>query len=423
MDPSPGFVLLRGGTLIDGTGAVPVPDGAVLIDGERIVDVGPAAAIVAPPGTETIDVSGKTIMPGLIDCHDHLVHTGFDLMERAAAPLSLTMMRIAENLRMTLEAGITTLRDACGLDVGFKMAVEQGLIPGPRLMLGLVILSRTGGIDDPRLRSGTDLSWRNLPGLPSPVCDGVEECRKRVREVLHAGADVVKCASTGGVSSRTLTALDQTLGLEELHVIVEEARMLGKRTFVHAYGGPGLENAVLAGIDSIEHGAYLCRHPDSIRRMADQGTFLVPTFMIIAMHRERGSPWARFKATEMNDDHRRSLEAAMAAGIPVAMGTDAGGYGHGQNAVELRLLVEAGMTPMQAIVASTATAAACLDMANDVGTLEAGKFADLLVVDGDPLRDIAILERPEALTIVMKGGRTYVDRRVPARQPELAAVK
>lgn len=404
-------MLLRGGTLIDGNGGDPLRDAALLIEGERIVEVGHAAEVTAPPDALIVDVAGKTVMPGLIDCHDHMAYTSFDLNERAATPLSLTMLKIAENLRVTLEAGITTVRDAGGLDIGFKMAVEGGLIPGPRLMLGLVILSRTGGIDDPRLRSGVDLSWRNFPGMPSSVCDGVDECRKRVREVLHAGADVVKCASTGGVSSRTLTALDECLTLAELQVIVEEARMLNKRTFVHAYGGPGLENAVLAGIDSIEHGAYLCRSPESVRRMAAQGTYLVPTFMIIAVHRERGSEWAKRKAAEMRDEHRRSLEMAMAAGIPIAMGTDAGGYGHGRNAVELRLLVEAGMTPMQAIVAGTKTAAACLGLEAEIGTLEPGRYADLLVVDGDPLRDIGLLDRPESLRIVIKGGRTVVDRR------------
>ena len=408
---STGSVMIRGGTVIDGNGGAPVIEGAVLIESDRITQVGPAASIVAPPGTTTIDAAGKTIMPGLIDCHDHMSYTSFDLNERAATPLSFTMMRIAENMRVTLKSGITTVRDAGGLDVGFKMAVEQGIIPGPRLLLGLVILSRTGGIDDQRQRSGVDLSWRLLPGLPSPVCDGVEECRKRVREVLHAGADVVKCASTGGVSSRTLTALDQTLNLEELQVIVEEARMLEKRTFVHAYGGLGLENAVLAGIDSIEHGAYLCRSPESIRRMVHQGTYLVPTFMIIARHRELGSPWAKKKATEMADEHRRSLELAMEAGIPIAMGTDAGGYGHGHAPTELRLLVEAGMTPMQAIVASTSVAAACCGLDADIGTLQPGKYADLLLVDGDPLRDIGVLARKESISLVMKGGQIVIDRR------------
>ncbi|HEX5166419.1 MAG TPA: amidohydrolase family protein, partial [Thermomicrobiales bacterium] len=223
--------LLRGGTLIDGSGAAPSPDSAVLVVDERIEWTGPAAAAVAPPGTVEIDVRGKTIMPGLIDCHDHMVHTGFDLMRRASAPLSLTMMRIADNLRVTLEAGITTVRDAGGLDVGFKMAVEEGLIPGPRLVLGLSILSRTGGIADPRMRSGNVLEFMELPGLPSPVRDGVEECRKGVREVIHAGADWVKCASTGGVSSPTLGPVDAALTFDELQVIADEAHMRDKRVF------------------------------------------------------------------------------------------------------------------------------------------------------------------------------------------------
>jgi imidazolonepropionase-like amidohydrolase len=403
-------LLLKGATLIDGTGAEPRTNTAILIEGNKIRSIGDAAEIVAPPGASVIDVAGKVIMPGLIDCHDHLSATGFDLMERASAPLSLTMMRIADNLRVTLEAGITTLRDLGGLDIGFQMAVEQGLIPGPRLLVALTILSRTGGIDDPRLRSGVDLSWRNLPGLPSAVCDGVEECRKRVREILHAGADVIKCASTGGVSSQTLTAMVPTLTLEELQVIVNEAHMFGKRTSVHAYGGPGLENAVLAGIDSVEHGAYLCRLPETIKRMAAQNTYFVPTFMVLALHREKGSPFARKKATELVDEHRRSLEMAMEAGIPVAMGTDAGAYGHGHNAIELQLMTEAGMTPMQAIVASTKTAAACLGLESELGTLEPGKLADLLVVDGDPFRDIGILDRKEQIVLVMKNGTVCVDR-------------
>jgi imidazolonepropionase-like amidohydrolase len=406
----PTTTLLRGATLIDGSGAAPAPDSAVLIEGERIRWVGPAAAAVVPPGTREIDLAGKTLLPGLIDCHDHMIHTGRDIMQRASAPLSLTMLRIADNLRVTLEAGITTVRDAGGLDVGFKLAVEEGLIPGPRLVLGLTILSRTGGIGDTRLRSGIDLDFMEMPGLPAAARDGVEECRKGVREVLHAGADWVKCASTGGVSSQTLGPTDAALTYDELRVIAEEAHMRDKRVFVHAYGGLGLVDAVAAGIDCVEHGAYLCRHPETLARMAAEGRWLVPTFMVIALHRERGTPWGRRKAADMRDDHRRTLEQAMAAGIPLAMGTDAGGYGHGHNAVELQLLVENGMTPMQAIVASTGDAARLLEMESDIGTLQAGRLADLLVVDGDPLRDIAILDQPERIQLVMKGGKVHVNR-------------
>lgn len=411
MTSGPARILLRGATVIDGRGGEPLADGALLVEGERIAWVGPDAAAIVPPGTREIDLRGATLLPGLIDCHDHMIHTGFDVMRRASAPLSLTTLRIAANLKTTLEAGITTVRDAGGLDVGFKLAVEEGLIPGPRLVLGLSILSRTGGIGDTRLRSGIDLWFMEMPGLPSPVCDGPEECRKRVREVIHAGADWVKCASTGGVSSPTLGPTDAALTLEELRVIADEAHMRDKRVFAHAYGGQGLVDAVAAGIDCIEHGAYLCRHPETLARMADRGTWLVPTFMVIALHREQGTPWGRQRATAMRDDHRRTLEAAMAAGIPIAMGTDAGGFMHGHNAVELQLLVENGMTPMQAIVAATGDAARLLELDAEIGTLEAGKYADLLAVDGDPLRDIAVLDQPERILMVMKGGTVHIDRR------------
>jgi imidazolonepropionase-like amidohydrolase len=228
--------------------------------------------------------------------------------------------------------------------------------------------------------------------------------------VLLAGADWVKCASTGGVSSRTLTALDPTLTLPELQTIVDEAHLLGKPVFVHAYGGQGLADAVTAGVDSVEHGAALCHLPETVKRMADQGTYLVPTFKVLELHRQRGSPWAKRKATELKDDHRRSLEVAMRAGIPIAMGTDAGFYGYGHSAMELGLMVDAGMTPMEAIVATTKTAAECLRMGSEVGTIERGKLADLLVVDGDPLKEIGVLNRHECISLVMKGGAVHVDR-------------
>jgi imidazolonepropionase-like amidohydrolase len=403
-------LLLKGGLLIDGSGGPPLTDGAVLIDGERLLQVGHTQEISTPPKTAVIDVGGKTIMPGLIDAHDHMSDTGFDRAARLGSPLSLTMLRIADNLRVTLEAGITTVRDAGGLDVGFKRAVEQGLIPGPRLVLGLSIISRTGGIGDPRLPNGADLSG-TLPGLPWPVADGIEECRRKVREVVHAGADQVKLASTGGVSSQTLGAADVAYSYDEVAAIADEARLQGKRTFVHAYGGPGLDYAIRAGIDSIEHGAFLCRTPDWLDRMAAQGTFLVPTFMVIDLHRTKGTtPWARRKAAEMREEHALTVRTALDCGVRVAMGTDAGVYGHGHNAVELQHLVAAGMTPMQAIVASTKIAAECAGLGEEVGTLSPGKYADLLVVDGNPLDDVAILDQQARLALVMKGGKAYVDR-------------
>jgi imidazolonepropionase-like amidohydrolase len=404
--------VLRGGTLLDGTGAASRPNPGLLIDGERIAEIGDGRTLVAPPDAVLLDCSGKTIMPGLIDCHDHLVHTNRDLNERSTRPLSLTMMLVAESLRVTVEGGCTTVRDAAGLDLGFKLAVEQGLIVGPRLLLSLSILSRTGGLDDPHTRSGVDLSWRNLPGLPSPVVDGIDECRKRVRELLHAGADVIKCAATGGVSSQTLKATSPLLTLPELQTIVDEAALMEKKVMCHAHGGPALKAAIDAGVHSIDHGLLLGRTPEWLDQMAAQGTFYVPTLSVLNLHRVHGTPWGKQKANEMYDDAARTLEAAYKAGVQVAMGSDAGAYGHGHNGAELRHLVDAGLTPMQAIVAATKTAAACVEMAPDIGTLEVGKYADLLVVDGDPLADVSVLDGGDHLALVMKGGTTHVNRLV-----------
>lgn len=402
--------VLRGGTLLDGTGAVPRPNPGLLIDGERIAMIGNGRAVSAPTDVTIYDCTGKTIMPGLIDCHDHLVHTNRDLNERSTRPLSLTMMMVAQNLRETVEGGFTTIRDAAGLDLGFKMAIEQGLVVGPRVLISLSILSRTGGLDDHHTRSGVDLGWRNLPGLPSPIADGVEECRKRVRELLHAGADVIKCAATGGVSSQTLTATAQLLTLAELQTIVEEAGMMEKKVMCHAHGGPGLKAAIDARIHSIDHGLLLGRTPEWLAQMADQGTFYVPTLRILNLHRVHGTPWGMAKANAMYDDAARTLEAADKADVKIAMGSDAGGYGHGRNGAEVKHLVEAGFTPMQAIVAGTKTASECLEMEADIGTLEAGKYADIIVVDGDPLADVTLLDGGAHLSLVMKGGTAHVDK-------------
>jgi imidazolonepropionase-like amidohydrolase len=402
--------LLRGGTLLDGTGAAPRTNPGLRIDGERIAAIGAEAEVSAPPGATTYDCTGGTIMPGLIDCHDHLAHTNRDLNERSTRPVSLTMMLVAQNLRETVEGGFTTIRDAGGLDLGFKLAIEQGLVVGPRLLISLSILSRTGGLDDHHTRSGVDLSWRNLPGLPSPIVDGVEECRKRVRELLHAGADVIKCAATGGVSSQTLTATSQLLTLVELQTIVDEAAMMEKRVMCHAHGGPGLKAAIDAKVHSIEHGLLLGRTPDWLNQMADQGTFYVPTLRVLNLHRIQGTPWGKAKANAMYDDAARTLQAATKAGAKIAMGSDAGAYGHGRNGAEVMHLVEAGFTPMQAIVSGTRTASECLGMDADIGTLEVGKYADIIVVDGDPLVDVSLLDGGAHLSLVLKGGIAHVDK-------------
>ena len=402
---------LVGARLIDGTGAGPLPDAVVLIDGERIAAVGPRAAVRLPAGAEVVDVSGMTLMPGLIDCHDHLASKGYDLPRRWGLdePVSLQHLRTAYVLAQTLAAGYTCVRDAGGLDAGFKMAIEEGLYPGPRLVLSVNIISPTGGLADRVSGSGHNHTHED-PRLPSGVADGVDGVRAKVREMSRVGADVIKFATTGGASSRPRHGpRDIEYTPAEVRALVDEARALGYRTMCHAVGGPGLRMAVEAGAGSIEHGCYLAEDPDLLKIMADQGIFLVPTFEVYEYHATVSAPHMQERARALREIHRETLHQALAAGVKVVAGTDAGGFVHGDNAGEVELLVEKGMTPMQALQAATGWAAECVGLDQDIGTIQSGKLADLLVVDGDPLGDIRVLRDQDRLMLVMKGGEAYVD--------------
>jgi imidazolonepropionase-like amidohydrolase len=403
-----GSQVLLGGLLLDGTGRAPTADAAVVIDGDRIRYAGARAGATWSDGARVRRVDGMAILPGLIDCHDHLAHTGLDLARRVAMPYSLTVYETARTLAQTVRAGITTVRDAGGLDVGAKLATDTGVVPGPRLSVSINILCPTAGHGDPCWPSG--VMFPEEPGIPNGVRNGPDDCRLGVREMVAAGADAIKIAATGGVSSLRQGPLDRQFTQAELDALVDEAHAWGRPVLCHAYGGPGARAAIRAGVNSIDHGGYLHQDDDLLREMADRGIFLVPTLSVTEAHRQRGNPSQRVRAEAVIAHYRRTIECALALGVRVAMGTDAGGYGHGQNAREVRLLIEAGLTPMQALVASTATAAACLGMDADIGTLEAGKYADLIVVDGNPLTEVGILEDPERLRLVLRAGAAYVDR-------------
>jgi imidazolonepropionase-like amidohydrolase len=406
--------LLTGGTLIDGTGNPPAPGSAVLVnDDGRIEAVGHQDNIASPQGTETISIAGMTLLPGLIDCHDHLSSHGYDLMGRWGLnePNSLQNIRTVRVMEQTLLTGYTTVRDAGWLDAGFKLAVEEGLIPGPRLVVATSPISPTGGLADRCSPSGHHQPPSPDPNLPIGVANGVDQVRAMVREVVRIGADVVKFATTGGASSRQGHGpKDIEFGRDEIEALVNEAHALGKKVMCHALGGPGLRMAVEAGADSIEHGTYLDEDPDLIKMMADKGTFFVPTFTVYIFHGERGTPHGQARSRALYPHHIESVQRALAAGVKVVAGTDAGGWGHVHNARELQCLVEAGMTPMQALVAATGWAAECLSLEKEIGTVERGKSADLLVVDGDPLRDITLLQSAERLKLVMKEGKVYSNR-------------
>jgi imidazolonepropionase-like amidohydrolase len=408
--------VLTGVTLIDGTGAAPVPDAAVVIDGDRITAAGPRAAVTWPADAEVIDAGGRTLIPGLIDAHDHLASHGYGLATRFGLdePASTAHLRTARVLAETLAMGYTTVRDAGGLDAGFKLAVEQGLIPGPRLVLALQIISPTGGIGDRVSPSGHDCCGAYDPLLPPCVANGSDAVRDVVRTMVRAGADVIKTATTGGASSRPGHGpLDAAFSLAEMEALVTESHALGRRVMCHALGGPGLRTALTAGVDSIEHGCYLDEDATLLGQMAVQGTFFVPTLTVYVYHRESASPHVRARAVALHPHHVASVQRALELGVPIAAGTDAGGHGHPNNALELKYLVEAGLTPMQALRSATQWAAQCLGLERELGTIEKGRLADLVVVNGSPLTDVTVLLDPARIELVLKSGAVCADRRKP----------
>ena len=398
-------------TLIDGTGADPVPNAGVLVnDDGRIERAG--AGIEPPRDADVIDAGGRTLMPGMIDCHVHLYGRVAPLQERLLTPPTLQLFYGARNALRTLDAGITTVRDAAGSPAGFKMAIERGLIPGPRMRIAIAMLSQIGGHGDSTMPAGVATGVRSGPEWPEHVVDGPDEVRRAVRELLRAGADFIKLASTGGVLSPSDEPGHTAFTPEEIGVMVYEARAAGKTCMAHAQGTQGIRNAVEAGVESIEHGIYL--DDALIEDMKRRGTFLVPTLVApvwVLRHAERAPgtvlPQSVRKTKEVMESHKESFRRAVAAGVRIAMGTDSGVGHHGSNAEELERMVEGGLTPMQAIVATTKTASECVHMQADIGTLEQGKLADLLIVDGDPLADIAVLRDPARLALIMQGGRAH----------------
>ena len=405
--------VLRGGKLIDGTGEGPVAGATVIIRDQRIEAVTTRTADDWPQDAQIIDVSGMTILPGLIDCHDHMAMHGYDLARRWGIdePQSTRTLRTAKVLQETLGAGYTAVRDAAGLDAGFKRAIDEGLIPGPRLVVSLCIISPIGGIGDRVSPSGFSCCVPNDPLLPDGVVNSLADVRPVVRRVVRAGADVIKCATTGGASSRPGHGpLDGAFNLDEMQALTDEAHALDRRVMCHALGGRGLQIAVEAGVDSIEHGCYLDEEPELLDTMAQRGIFFVPTFAVYDFHRKSALPHVRERAHELQEHHAESLRRAFSAGVKIAAGTDAGGHGHPSNAIEIECLVKAGLTPLQALRAATGWAAECLGRESDFGTVKKGKLADLIVVAGDPLDDVKILQEPERIALVLKGGEVAADR-------------
>ena len=377
-------VMLSGGRVFDGTGAAPADADVVFEDG-RIVEVSTGL-----DADEAIDVGGRTLLPGLFDTHIHVAmrYEDFDESRTMNEPFTMSFYRVAENLRRTLALGITTVRDASGADAGLRMAVEEGTLVGPRMQVSLTMLSMTGGHNDPWLPSGGASPWGvAYPGMPSGVCDGVDGVTRKVREVIRAGADVVKIASSGGFFSPTDDPKEPNFSQEEVDAIVRTAADLGTWVMSHAHGAEGIKRAVRAGVRSIDHGTYL--DEEGAAMMVERGTWLVPTLTAGDTTEELANDphlpaLMREKLQGLGRPEFDAFRLAADAGVKVAMGTDCPVAPHGTNLNELRHMAEHGFTPTQTLVAATSSAAELMGLQDELGTIAPGKRADLVVVDGDP---------------------------------------
>ena len=403
-------LLITNGTIISGNGDEILQNGAILVENNIIKDIGPKNSIIIPENCQIMDVNGAFILPGFIDTHTHVMSNGFRMEDTMYDPLALHFYQALENMKLTLEAGVTSVRDAGLADIGVKMASERGLFPAPRMQICVMPLSISGGHFDFQLNSGFDMKI-SYPGLPESICDGPDEVRKRSREVLRAGAEVLKVMVTGGVMSANDRPEFTQFTVEELKAVVEEAQFRGGiKVMAHAHGAEGIKNAVKAGIYSIEHGTYADK--EACQMMAQAGTYLVPTFVVINLNREKAlqgelPEYSRQGAIEIAKVHLENMKMAYDMGVNIVAGTDCGVVEHGLNLLELKYLCEMGMEPMEAIQAATKKAAECLGWQDKVGTLEKGKLADIVVVKKDPLDDIGSLSDKENILMVIKDGKIY----------------
>lgn len=407
--------IIHAGTLLDGTGAPARHNVSIVVEGERVRSV--EAGFVTAAGAETVDLAGWTVLPGLIDTHVHLAvgqgngYTQMALYEPPGYPALVA----AANARATLLAGFTTVRDL-GLGgwsvVALRRAVDRGLLPGPRIRTAANFIGMSGGHCDMHFfQPGV----RPENPVERGVADGPEQIRAAVRYQAKHGADWIKVCGTGGIASSHGGLQAREYSAEEMQVLVQTAADVGLKVAVHAYGGPALKDAVRAGAASIEHGSVL--DAEAIALMRANQTYLVPTLAVIAATARLGREGnlgggVADRAREAEGAAGASLVRAAAAGVPIALGTDAGGgaVAHGGNAEEFALMVQAGLSPAAALQSATGAAAALLGMAADVGTVEPGRFADLVAVRGNPLEDVGLLRQ---VGFVMKGGVVYKREGLP----------
>jgi imidazolonepropionase-like amidohydrolase len=395
-------VIVHAGRLLDVKTGTALSDQAIVIEGDKITTVGPAKAVKATADARVIELPGATVLPGLIDCHVHLTLRP-NLFGPAGLHMSYPRSALvgARNARVTLEAGFTTVRNVAAAgyaDIALRDAINAGDVTGPRILASGPALSITGGHWDENYL-GPQFGFTN-----GGVADGVPAVMKQVRENIKFGADLIKVMATGGVISEGDNPALAQYSLEEMKAIVETSHGLGRKVAAHAHGTVGIKNAVLAGVDSIEHGSYI--DDEAIRWMKERGTYLVPTvaledWVVQNMQALGWTPNMIEKGRTVIPIAYKNVSHAFKSGVKVALGTDAAVFPHGLNGREFGKMVEMGLTPLQSIQAGTENGADLVGWGDKAGTIEAGKWADIVAVDGDPLQDVTTLEH---VKFVMKGG-------------------
>jgi imidazolonepropionase-like amidohydrolase len=399
-------VVIKASHLLDVTGGQTVEKQVIVIEGDKIKSVGPEGASPVPVGAKVIDLGNAWVLPGLIDCHTHITMQMEDYYADTFRKSPINYAVEAHVLaRKTLEAGFTTCRDVGAgefIDVALKRAIESGKVVGPRLFVAGHILSVTGGHGD---LSGFSpyMHFDNFNG----VVDGVDEIRKKIRWQIKNGADLTKFCATAGVLSEEESVGAAQFSFEEMQAIVQESARWGRKVAAHAHGAEGIKLAVKAGVTSIEHGSLI--DDEGITLMREHGAWLVPTVYVGYFVEEHGKEMKlpdklMEKAHRINVQKRDGLTKAIKAGVKIAYGTDAAVFPHGDNAADFRYLVEYGMTPLEAIRCATIHAADLLGQMGKVGEVSPERFADIIAVPTDPLKDIKVLEH---VTFVMKGGVVY----------------
>ena len=418
-----GITALLNMQVFDGTGQEPYGPGAIVLDGSRIQAIGPVSRVSIPRDAQVLDLAGKTAIPGLIDAHTHVgwVENRFGVNVEDQHPGAVYAFAVARNLEECLRYGYTTIRDAGLCDWSVKRAVSQGWIRGPRMFISNTYISQTGGHGDLRQRHDTSERWTPHRLIPAPlICDGVEQVRWAAREQLRQGADQLKVMAGGGAGSPTDPLDAPQFTLEELAAAVYEAKVVKKPVMAHVYVPEGIKNCVKAGVATIEHGNFL--DEESAVLMRQHGAYLVPTltvFEFISRYgREQGMAETTLEKIELGKAAaRQGVEIALDAGLRIGSGSDLYGTNGSRRSWELELKAEV-MGPVRALVAATKTNAELLGMGDEFGTLEPGKLADVVVVDGDPLEDITILQDATKIVLVMASGQVVQGGQLASSEAE-----